>query len=134
MIGHLPEEFKDISDIIASMISRVRPFAYILSFQGGQNKKLKGTFTFFDNNIKQTEGVMSDIQTRIPNNVLYCVMCGRFTPDQRKLARQRARVNTEEFMRLYNWMRENNITFVDSPNEPQCPKPVIIEEKKPRWL
>ena len=38
VIGHLPEEFKDISDIIASMISRVRPFAYILSFQGGQNK------------------------------------------------------------------------------------------------
>ena len=73
---------------------------------------------------------MSDIQTRIPNNVLYCVMCGRFTPDQRKLARQRARVNTEEFMRLYNWMRENNITFVDSPNEPQYPKPVIIEEKE----
>ena len=77
---------------------------------------------------------MSDIQTRIPNNVLYCVMCGRFTPDQRKLARQRARVNTEEFMRLYNWMRENNIMFVDSSNEPQCPKLVIIEEKKPRWL
>ena len=60
-IGHLPAEFNDISDIIASMISRVRPFAYILTFQGGQNKKLKGTFTFFDNNIKQTEGVMSDI-------------------------------------------------------------------------
>ena len=118
MIGHLPEEFKDISDIIASMISRVRPFAYILSFQGGQNKKLKGTFTFFDNNIKQTEGVMSDIQTRIPNNVLYCVMCGRFTPDQRKLARQRARVNTEEFMRLYNWMRQNNIRFADHPDNP----------------
>ena len=86
MIGHLPEEFKDISDIIASMISRVRPFAYILSFQGGQNKKLKGTFTFFDNNIKQTEGVMSDIQTRIPNNALYCIICGRFMPDQRALA------------------------------------------------
>ena len=31
-IGHLPAEFNDISDIIASMISRVRPFAYILSF------------------------------------------------------------------------------------------------------
>ena len=77
---------------------------------------------------------MSDIQTRIPNNVLYCVMCGRFTPDKRKLARQRARVNTEEFMRLYNWMRENNITFVDSPNEAQCPKPVITEERKTSWL
>ena len=31
-IGHLPAEFNDISDIITSMISRVRPFAYILSF------------------------------------------------------------------------------------------------------
>ena len=45
-IGHFPEEFNDISDIIASMISRVRPFGYILSFQGGQGKRLKGAFTF----------------------------------------------------------------------------------------
>ena len=45
-ISHLPDEFNGISDIIASMISHLRPFAYILSFQGGQNKKLKGTFTF----------------------------------------------------------------------------------------
>ena len=55
-IGHLPAEFNDISDIIASMISRVRPFAYILSFQGGQNKKLKGTFTFLTTTLnKQKE-------------------------------------------------------------------------------
>ena len=46
VIGHLPDEFNDISDIIASMIPRIRPFAYILGFQGRQNKKLKGTFTF----------------------------------------------------------------------------------------
>ena len=57
---------------------------------------------FFDNNIKQTEGVINDIQTQIPNNILYCIMCGRFTSEQRTLVRQRARVNTEEFMRLYN--------------------------------
>ena len=84
------------------MISRVRPFGYILSFQGGQGKRLKGTFTFFDNNIKQTEGVITHIQQKIPNNVLYCVMCGKFTPDQRQLARQRAKVNTEEFLKLYD--------------------------------
>lgn len=95
-IGYLPENFNDISDIIASMISRVRPFAYILSFKGGQNKKLKVAFMFFDNKIKQTEGVMSDIQTRIPNIFLYCVMCGRFTPDQRVVARKRAREDTLE--------------------------------------
>ena len=45
-IGHLPKDFDEISDVIASMISRVRPFGYILSFQGGQGKRLKGTFTF----------------------------------------------------------------------------------------
>ena len=127
-IGHLPDEFNDISDIIASMISRVRPFAYILSFQGGQNKKLKGTFTFFDNNIKQTEGVINDIQNRIPNNVIYCVMCGRFTPEQRVVARQRARVDTKEFMNLFIWLKANNVKFANYHDDPQCPTPVIIEE------
>ena len=84
---------------------------------------------FFDNNIKQTEGVINDIQTRIPNNVLYCIMCGRFMPEQRTLVRQCARVNTDGFMRLYNWMRNNNFKFTNQLSDPQCPKPVIIEEK-----
>ena len=128
-IGHLPDEFNDISDIIASMISRVRPFAYILSFQGRQNKKLKGTFTFFDNNIKQTEGVINDIQNRIPNNVIYCVMCGRFTPEQRVVARQRARVDTKEFMKLFIWLKANNVKFANYHDDPQCPTPVIIGER-----
>ena len=83
----------------------------------------------FDNNIKQTEGVMSDIRTRIQNNVLYCVMCGRFTPDQRVVARQGTRVDTLEFMKLYTWLRENNIKFASHPDNPQCPTPIIIEEK-----
>ena len=45
---------------------------------------------------------MNDIQTQIPNNILYCMMCGRVTPEQRMLAKKRARVNTQEFMRLYD--------------------------------
>ena len=72
---------------------------------------------------------MNDIQTRIPNNVLDCVMCGRFTPDQRAVARRRARVDTLEFMKLYTWLRENNIKFASHPDNPQCPIPIIIEEK-----
>ena len=52
-IGHLPEEFSHVSDIVASMLSPVRPFAYILTFQGGQSNSLKGKFTFFDNNVKK---------------------------------------------------------------------------------
>ena len=128
-IGHFPKDFDEISDVIASMISRVRPFGYILSFQGGQGKRLKGTFTFFDNNIKQTEGVITHIQQKIPNNVLYCVMCGKFTPDQRQLARQRAKVNTEEFLKLYDWMRKNNFKFAQEPDEPKCPEPFIVEDK-----
>ena len=56
-------------------------------------------------------------------------MCGRFTPDQRVVARQRARVDTLEFMKLYAWLRENNIKFASHPDNPQCPTPIIIEEK-----
>ena len=56
-------------------------------------------------------------------------MCGRFTPDQRVVARQRARVDTLEFMKLYSWLRENNIKFASHPDNPQCPTPIIIEEK-----
>ena len=38
VIGHLPEVFDDISDIISSMIACIKPFAYLLSFKGGKIK------------------------------------------------------------------------------------------------
>ena len=56
-------------------------------------------------------------------------MCGKFTPDQRQLARQHAKVNTEEFLKLYDWMRKNNFKFAQEPDEPKCPEPFIVEDK-----
>ena len=73
--------------------------------------------------------MITHIQQKIPNNVLYCVMCGKFTPDQRQLARERAKVNTEEFLKLYDWMRKNNFKFAQEPDEPKCPEPFIVEDK-----
>ena len=92
-IGHLPYEFTHVSDIVASTLSPVRPFAYLLTFQGGHSKSLKGKFTFFDNNAKRIEVAMRHIQKRFPNNLLHCIICGRFTPEQRILAKQCARVD-----------------------------------------
>ena len=82
---HLPEYFSYISYIVAYMLSPAWPFAYLLTFQGGQSKSIKGLFTFVCNNVKQIEGVMGHIQNIIPKNVFQCIMCGRFTPEQRIL-------------------------------------------------
>ena len=105
-IGHLPEEFDDVSDVVALLIAPVRPFAYILSFKGGSSKKLKGTFTFYENHVCQTNTIMEDLQKRLENQSIYCVMCGRFTPEQKKLARLKAHANTSKFLQLYTWMKK----------------------------
>ena len=128
-IGHLPEEFDNVSDVVALLIAPVRPFAYILSFKGGSSKKLKGTFTFYENHVCQTNTIMEDLQKRLENQSIYCVMCGRFTPEQKKLARLKAHANTSEFLQLYTWMKKNNEVFKNEPSTKTAPKPIIIEER-----
>ena len=57
-IGHIPESLENVSDLVSLMIAPVRPFAYVIAFNGGSHKRLKGNVMFFDNNISQIQSVM----------------------------------------------------------------------------
>ena len=56
-------------------------------------------------------------------------MCCSFTPTQRILAKQRARVDVGKFSNIYKWMKCNSIAFSDMDENPKCPEPVITEDK-----
>ena len=82
--------------------------------------------------MKQIEGVMYHTQKRIANNILYCMMCGRFKTEQRILAKQRTRVDVSEFTNIYKWMKCNNIVFLNMDGNPQYPEPSVTNEKTTR--
>ena len=134
VIGHIPHEIitaNDITELISAMIAPVRPFSYAISFSGGSLKSLKGHHTFFENNIDHMGSVMNNYLKTGANPNVYCIMCGRFTPKQRELAKLKSLLDTRAFMRLLDWfIKISGHPDFKNVNIPQnCPQPILIEDE-----
>ena len=127
-IGSLPEEMSELNDLVALMIAPIRPFSYVISYGGGSHKKLKGVVTFFENSPEYMASALQSFSSVSNNPNIYCILCGRMTPKQKQMARLRSRVNINQYLSLYNWMKKNNKTFEELPELSDVPKPIVIED------
>jgi hypothetical protein len=129
-IGNLPPEILELlTEVTSPLISPVRPFAYVMSFTGGAHKSITGAFTFFSNNVEQNVGALEQHMNLTGQSSVYVIMSGRFTPNQRTIIRKRCKLEVENFLRVYNWLRENNPHYMDMPDISQCPTPIIFEDE-----
>ena len=101
-------EENDINDLVSAMIAPIRPFSYAISFSGGALKTLKGHHTFFENNINHIGSVMNNYLKTGANPNVYCILCGRYTPKQRELAKLKCLLDANEFMKLLEWFIEKS--------------------------
>jgi hypothetical protein len=100
-----------------------------MSFTGGAHKSITGAFTFFSNNVEQNVGALEQHMNLTGQSSVYVIMSGRFTPNQRTIIRKRCKLEVENFLRVYNWLRENNPHYMDMPDISQCPTPIIFEDE-----
>jgi hypothetical protein len=121
LIGQLPENsWKDESDssemnlLLPLMIAPIRPFYSLFSVYGGACKRTKGTVSFFSNNQSQMHGALNTATSRMNNLVFFLVFLGRLTHEQKLTARNKIKVNMDQYTRLLQWMIiNNNDTFQD---------------------
>jgi len=132
-IGKIPDEIlqqEEITDILAAMIAPVRPFMHIVSYSGGQHRTIRGNVTFFQNNVVHTGSVLQNyLRTGVNPNV-YCVMCGRFTPEQREIVKRKMMLNTAVFKELIKWYIEESGHPAFAGLDPEMenwPQPVVLE-------
>jgi hypothetical protein len=76
-------------------------------------------------------GVMIRLtKTSIGQNI-YCMLCGRMTPQQRTILRKRSKVDTSLYIDLLTWFIQESghpgFSGVSIPEE--CPQPFIIEDE-----
>jgi hypothetical protein len=132
VIGCIPEDIlseEEITDVLAAMLATVRPFIHVVSFSGGQSKTMKGTVTFFQNNVSHTGSVLDNYLKTGANPNVYCVMCGRFTPNQREIARKKMMLNVNVFKRVIKWFIEETEHAAYSELDPDMrnwPAPTIV--------
>ena len=132
-IGKIPDgilQQEEITDILAAMIAPVRPFMHIVSYSGGQHRTIRGNVTFFQNNVVHTGSVLQNYLRTGANPNVYCVMCGRFTPEQREIVKRKMMLNTAVFKELIKWYIEESghpaFTGLD-PEMENWPQPVVLE-------
>ena len=129
-IGNLPPDIAALlTEVTSPLIAPVRPFAYVMSFTGGAHKSITGAFTFFSNNVEQNVGALHQHMTLTGTSSVYVILSGRFTPNQRTIIKKRCKVEIENFLQVYNWLRQYNPHYRDMPDLIECPTPIIFEDE-----
>ena len=113
-----------------ALLSLVRPYGRIFAYSGGSHKSIRGHCQFFELDQSHVRKFINDIGDQGVGNDIYCMIGGRFTPDQRKIIRNRSRINTELYKDILSWFinesGHSGFTNVVVPEE--CPSPIVIED------
>jgi hypothetical protein len=85
------------------MLAPVRPYGCVFSYSGGAQKSIIGYYQFSEMDQNRIDGVMNQFNKSGFGKNIYCVLCSRMTPDQKKIVRERSKVNTQLFIDIMTW-------------------------------
>jgi hypothetical protein len=80
------------------MMALVRPYGSIFPCTGGAQKPLRGNYHFFEMDQNRIGGVINQLNKSGIGEQIYCVLCGRMTPDQKKIVRECSTLYTQLFI------------------------------------
>jgi hypothetical protein len=113
------------------MMAPVRPYGLIFSYTGGAQKSLRGNYQFFEMVQNRIGGVANQLNKSGIGEHIYCVLCGRMTPDQKKIVRERSTLNTQLFIDIMTWFVQNSghpgFKSISIPEE--CPRSLLVEDR-----
>jgi hypothetical protein len=90
----------DLEDLVCAAISPVRPFGYVHAYTGGCRKQIKGQFSLFSIDQSHVGGVLNKFRTDRGSKIIFVVLCGGMTPNQKSLVKRKARLKTDLFLDL----------------------------------
>ena len=62
---------------------------------------------------------------------IYCVLCGRMTPMQKKIVRKRSKVNTQLCIDFLTWfvLQSGHPGYRNTSISDDCPQPLLVEDR-----
>ncbi len=116
------------------MAAPIRPYGWVFAFSGGAQKSLQGNYQFFEMDNNCLGGVMNQLNQQGISKHIYCVLCGRMTPDQKQIVCTRSKVNTQLFIDVMTWfIQESGHPGYNNTSIPKdCPQPLLIEDSETR--
>jgi hypothetical protein len=80
------------------MLAPVRPYGCVFACSEGSQKSIKGNYQFFEMDQNKLGAIINHLNQAGSGEHLYCVLCGRMTPDQKQIVCRRAKVDTQLFI------------------------------------
>ena len=110
-MGHVPKEFWDIPDEMINIIAPIRPFAYMVSYDGGTNKKLRATYSFYEQNVIHNIAAARHVAEFWDTGRLNVILHGKFTQGQYHEIQKHTTIDYTILEKLFHWYKMNNPNF-----------------------
>ena len=81
-------EINELTDLLKAMLALVRPYGCVFAYSGGSQKSIKVHYQFFGMNQNKLGAVLDHLNQAGIRENMYCVLCGRMTPDQKQIVRK----------------------------------------------
>jgi hypothetical protein len=96
-----------VNEVLRAMIAPIRPYGCIFAYYGGAHQCIRGHYSYFMLDQCDVSGVVNCIDPDNIGKTIYCMSCGRMTPEQKQIIRDRADVDTKKYRRLLSWFIQN---------------------------
>jgi len=96
-------EDDELTDTLKAMVAPLRPYGCVFAYSGGAQKSLRGNYQFFEMDQNRVGGVMNRLNQAGIGEHMYCVLCGRMTPDQKQIVRKRSRIDAQLYIDILTW-------------------------------
>ena len=122
----------DLTDVMRALLAPTRTHGYVMAFTGGKHKSIMGHYQFFEMDQTKLGGALNYIRHNEKRQHVYCMLSGRMTPNQKKIATKNCMVDTNLYTVLSEWFikKSGHRGFTTVPIPDECPQPVIIVDEE----
>ena len=121
-------DYNELTDTLKAMVALLRPYGCVFAYSGGAQKSLRGSYQFFEMDQNRLGGGINQLnQAGIGENI-YCVLCGRMTPDQKQIVCIRSKVDTQLHIDILTWFvkESGHQGYLNTSIPEDCPRPLLV--------
>jgi hypothetical protein len=123
-------EDNELTDTLKAMVAPLRPYGCVFGYSGGAQKSLRSNYQFFEMDQNSLGKMINQLNQAGIGEHIYCVLCGRMTPDQKQIVRKRSRVDTHLYIDILPWFvkESGHPSYMNTSIPEDCPQPLLVED------
>jgi hypothetical protein len=123
-------EDDELTDTLKAMVAPLRLYGCIFAYSGGAQKSIRGNYQFFEMDQNRLGGLMNQLNQAGIGKHIYCVLCGRMTPDQKQIVHKWSRIDMQLYIDILTWFvkESGHPGYLNTSIPENCPQPLLVED------